>query len=304
MMSKRKVNVLYGMMWAAALSLAVPVMAAAPTGYQEANIGAPDMDGSTDIAGDVWTVSGSGNDFNGATEDQLYFVYKSIKGNGSVQARMRGAGSGGSQYAGVMLRESVNANAPIAGLIMSTSALNWITRTAADEAATRQSGVSAQTYPKWMRVQRVGNSITGFTSEDGRLWQQISGPTELPLAESTVMGIAVSSRSSDLTTVEFDNVQIQEGVVSVTGVEGAATPNMALIAWQPISTAVGYNVYRGPKGATLDKMALLNAAPQTDTFYFDNAASDTPLRDLSYVVAAVFNGTDGKPVEGPAVRAR
>jgi hypothetical protein len=296
---------LAGLLSAAALSLllALPVWAAAPTGFQEANIGAPDTDGSVSVNGDVWTVSGSGNDFNGATEDQLYFLYKSVKGDGSVQARMLAAGAG-SQYAGVMVRASTDANAPMAGLIMSTSALNWISRTAADDAATRQSGVSAQTYPKQMMVQRVGNAVTGFVSEDGRLWQQIAGPLTLPLGDTAVLGIAVSSRSSDLTSVDFDKVQVQEGVVAVSGVESAATDNMVLIDWLPISAAVGYNIYRGDKGAALDKMTLLTTTPQTDAFYFDNAASATPLRGLSYVVAPVFKGTDGKNFEGPAVRVR
>ncbi len=286
------------------LLVALPGWAAAPTGFQEANIGPPDTNGSVSVAGDVWTVSGSGNQFDGNSADQLYFLYKSVKGDGSVQARMLGAGAG-SQYAGVMARASTDAGAPFAALIMSTSALNWIYRTAADDNATRQSGVSTQTYPKQMMVQRVGNAIAGYTSEDGRLWQQIAGPLTLPLGDTAVLGLAVSSRSSDLTSVDFDSVQVQEGVVAVSGVESAATDKMALISWLPISTAVGYNVYRGPKDASLDKMTLLTSAtPQTDSFYFDTAASGTSLRDFSYVVAPVFKGADGKPFEGPAVRVR
>jgi len=302
-MHKRKAFGLTGAVCAAALILAAPLMAAAPSGFQEAQIGPPDTEGTTEINGNVWSVTGSGNDFNGATEDQLYFVYKSIKGNGSIQARLVGPESGG-QYVGIMIRESVNPNSAMAGLIMSTSTLASFVRPAADEPATRTNGASTEEYPKWMRLQRVGNSVTGFTSADGRLWQQISGPITLPFAESSVMGVAVSSRSSDTITVDFDGVQVLEGVVSVTGIEGAATDKMALIVWDQIPTAVGYNVYRGPKGEGLDKMTLLTATPQTDTAYLDNAASDTPLRSLSYVVAAVFAGADGKPVEGPAVRAR
>lgn len=287
------------------LLMAAPGRAAAPPSYQEANIGPPDTDGSVVVNNDgSWTVSGSGNQFDGNSEDQLYFLYRTVKGDGSVQARMLGAGSG-SQYAGVMARASTDANAPFAGLIMSTSALNWITRTAADDNATRQSGVSAQTYPKLMMVQRVGSTVSGFISEDGKLWQQIAGPITLPLADTAVLGLAVSSRSSDLTSVDFDKVQVQEGVVAVSGVEGAATDKMALITWLPISTAAGYNVYRGPKGASLDQMTLLtSAAPQADPFYFDTMVTDTPLRNLSYVVAPLFKGSDGKLFEGPAVRVR
>src|SRR3712207_5178996 len=101
-------------------------MAAPPTGYLEANIGDPDEKGSTEVGADgVWTISGAGNNWNETTEDQLYFVYKTIRGNGGMQASMLEEGQGGSQYIGVMIRESINPNAPFAGLIMSTDEVNW-----------------------------------------------------------------------------------------------------------------------------------------------------------------------------------
>ncbi len=97
-----------------------------------------------------------------------------------------------------------------------------------------------------------------------------------------------------------------EGVVSVTGIESAATDTMVLVAWDPIASAnlVGYNVYRGPKDADLAAMTLVTATPQTANSYFDNSASTTPLRNLSYAVVPVFMGADGKAFEGPGVRAR
>jgi hypothetical protein len=284
--------------------LAVAASAAPPSGFLEANIGAPDEPGSVEVDADgVWTVNGAGNDFNNQFEDQLYFVYKSIRGTGSVQARLLEQASPGSQYVGVMVRESIEANAPRASLIKSTSALNWITRPEADAEADRQSDVSEEEYPKFMRVQRVGNAITGFTSADGRLWQQITAPFELPLAETSVMGIAVSSRDpGTLTTALFDNVQVLEGVISVTGAEGAATDTMALLSWQPVATAVGYNVYRGE---SLDQLKLVNTAgPQTDTYFFEQAAAGTSLRNMRYAVGGVFKNADGTNMEGPLILVR
>jgi hypothetical protein len=307
-MHKRKVYGIFGSAWAMAVTLAVSVSAAPPSGYLEANIGAPDVEGSTTVdAKGVWTVNGAGNKFDGSTEDQLYFVYKPIKGNGIVQARLLRESSPGEQYVGTMIRASLDPNAAFAGTIHSTSALNWIYRSAPDEEGIRVSGVSPEAYPKRMMVQRVGNIVTGFTSADGRLWQQITAPLELPLEETAFFGLAVSSRDpSTLTTTELDEVQVLEGVYPVAGVQSAATENMVLATWQPISTAVGYNVYRGPKdAATMDKLTLLNTTgPQTATFFFDNTASDTPLSNLTYVVAPVFKGADGKNFEGPAVRIR
>src|SRR5215212_1528988 len=152
-MSKRKVYGLFGVMWAAALTLSVPAMAAAPAGYSEENIGAPDTAGSVTVAGDKWTINGAGNDFEGATEDQLFFVYKNVRGDGSVQARLLGPEQGG-QYVGVMIRASLEPGAAYGSLIETTSTLAWIVRTTADEGGVRTSGVSPEKYPQYMRVQR------------------------------------------------------------------------------------------------------------------------------------------------------
>jgi hypothetical protein len=304
-MHKRKVPGLFGVIGVAALALAVPAMAAAPAGYSEENIGPPDELGSVTVAGDKWTIKGAGNQFDGNTEDQLFFVYKNVRGDGSVQARLLGPEQP-NQYAGVMARVSLDANSAFAGLIESTSALNWLVRTAADETATRTSGAAAEQYPQFMRVQRVGNRITGFHSLDGKLWYVITASVELPdLGDTAPLGVAVSSRASEAIEAIFDSVSIQEGVVSVYGWESAANDLAALMTWQQVPTAVGYMVYRGPKGATdLSKMTLLTATPQTDTSYLDTTKGDVSFKDMSYVVSAVYKGADGKNFEGPAVRIR
>jgi hypothetical protein len=127
------------------------------------------------------------------------------------------------------------------------------------------------------------------------------------LGPTALIGLVVSERGPGfLTTGIFDNVRLLPGVVSVQGTEAAATDKMALMTWQPIQNPnlVGYNVYRGARSASLDQMTLLTAAPQPDAFYLDNAAPDTSLRDMSYVVAPVYKGADGNNFEGPAVRVR
>jgi hypothetical protein len=303
-MSKRKVIGLFGVMWAAAVVVAAPVMAAAP-GFSEENIGAPDENGSVTVTGDKWAVTGAGNNFDGATEDQLFFVYNNVRGDGSVQARLLGP-ENADQYYGIMIRASLDANSPMAGLIESTSALNWFVRPAADEAAVRTSGAAPEKYPQYMRLQRVGNRVTGFTSQDGKLWYVITASVELPdLGDTAPMGIAVSSRRSDASTANFDNVNVQEGVVTVYGWESAANDLAALMTWQQVPTAVGYMVYRGAKGATdLSKMTLLTATPQTDTSYLDTTKGDVSFREMSYAVSAVYKGADGKNFEGPVVRVR
>jgi len=304
-----------------AMVVALPVWSATPTGSQDlagfkkTDIGGPDTPGSVTVEADgTWTVKGSGNAFNGNTEDQLYFISKSVKGNGSMIVKEFEAAPEGNQYVGPMIRASLDANAAMAGAIASTTYVNFIHRTAADETAVRDDGNAAKftlkhdpVTPQWMMIQRVGNSVQAFESSDGRLWEVVKPALNLPLNETAEFGLAVSSRASDVITAHVGDVQVLEGVTSVQGIEGAATDKVALITWLPMTSAnlLGYNIYRGVKDATLDKMTLLNSSgPLTDPSYLDNAAAGTSLRDMSYVVAPVFKGADGTPFEGPAVRAR
>jgi hypothetical protein len=262
----------------------------------------------TDNGNGTWTVVGSGSDYNGQTEDQFFYVYKAVKGDGSVTVNLLEQSGPNNQYVGPMIRSATDANAPFAGAIMATGAVNWLYRIHADDAAVRVNGPSSSfKFPRLMRVQRVGNAIQGFLSDDGKIWEPLQPPVTVDLGESALFGFSLSSRSSDPNTAEIDAVKVEEGVVSVRGIESAATYNVDFLAWQPINNPnlTGYNVYRGDKGATLDKMALLSTVPAgPDPFYVDNSASNTPLRNLSYVVAPVFKGADGKAVDGPAVRVR
>jgi len=295
-----------------AMGVALPAWAAAPPGYQEATIGSLDVPGTTtvDNATGKWTVEGAAGsiDLAGA-EDNVYFVYKTLTGDGSVVARQLSkydVTGGGQPNSGVMIRESLAIGAPWSGLLFTTSTLASKHRPEADADIIRVNHPEEYSWPKFLRMQRTGNDVTGFASTDGKLWNQVTPAIPLPLGATAEFGIAMASRNGEPSKIEFDNVNVLEGFVSITGVQSAATNNMALITWLPISKAVGYNIYRGPKDATaLDKMTLLNTSgPLTDPSYFDNSASDKPLRDLSFAVAPLYTGADGKPFEGPAVRAR
>jgi hypothetical protein len=76
----------------------------------------------------------------------------------------------------------------------------------------------------------------------------------------------------------------------------AAIPNPAL---------VGYNVYRRAAGETADKNVLMNATPLVITSAVDMGADGKGLKNgtsFIYSVKAVYTGSDGKAVEGPATR--
>jgi hypothetical protein len=294
---------------ALALALALPANAAPPAGYLEANIGAPANNGSTtvDATTGVWEISGEGNQFDGQTSDQLYFVYKLVR-NGIVTGRLVAQSSPGRQYVGVMARASLDANAAFSAGIMSTTSgvVQYIRRTEAGAVATRSTGGAVPSYANglYLLLSRVGNTVQTFTSNEGRIWVAITPALTLPLGETAAIGFAVSGRDQGVvTTARFSNVLIQEGVL-LPSAESAATKNVAFLAWEPIASATGYNIYRGAKDATPDKLTLLKTVAAPLDFFLDDSVTTESKRDFSYVIAGVFNGADNKPFEGPAVRVR
>jgi hypothetical protein len=291
------------------LFAALPTWAAAPAGYLEIDIGNPANKGSVTVGTDgVWTIQGEGNRFEQVTADQLFYVYKLIKGNGSIIARNLEQSVGGSQYVGVMVRASLDPGSIFVGGIMSTTtnAINFLRRTTTGELGTRTTiDTPPPDYPKWMMLTRVGNVLQTFSTPDGKIWAPVSPPLTLVLPETAAFGIAVSSRSQGvLTTAKLDNIGILEGVVPPTGVESAATKNLAFLAWDQIPAAVGYNIYRGVKDATPDKLVLLKTVAAPAEYFIDDTVTTDPKKDLQYVIAAVFKGADAKLFDGPAVRAR
>jgi hypothetical protein len=288
---------------ALALTTIGQVTAAPPSPWLEANIGAPDQDGSSTVEGDKWTISGSGNDFNGKTEDQLYYVYQPLTGDGSLQANLLAEATEGSQLVGAMVRASLEPGSPMAGTLMSTSALNWLYRTQPNAAAVRVSSVSPEEYPKLMRVQRVGNSLAGYTSTDGTVWQQVTPPLEIPLGASPLIGLAVSSRSSDLTTVEFDQVRLQTASLLPHGIKACGGNAAVVLEWKPLAGAEEYRLYRAAAGEEdLTKFTRVTDTPIAGTTYTDAGGTLVNDQPVDYLLAGVFKAADGTLVEGEKVR--
>jgi hypothetical protein len=79
------------------------------------------------------------------------------------------------------------------------------------------------TAPRWVRLDRVGNTITTYQSADGTSWLRV-GTENIALAPSIHVGLAVSSHTTAATaTALFDNVS-----VTSLATEGGACPSVVL----------------------------------------------------------------------------
>ena len=133
-----------------------------PTGWASAGVGSPGSGGNAAVSGGTWTVSGGGTDIWGVS-DQFQFVSRTLRGDGSVVARVASVGNtSGWAKSGVMIRGDASAGAAYADVVVTPSnsiVFQW--RTSAGVSAQTVAAGGSVAAPAWVRVTRSGGSLSG-----------------------------------------------------------------------------------------------------------------------------------------------
>lgn len=172
------------------------------------DIGAVAAAGSSSQAGGVWTVRGSGADIWG-TLDEFHFARLPVSGDVRITARVDGlTGTDGWAKAGVMIRESTAAGARHAFACATPgNGVAYQRRTVAGGSSAHTAG-PLRPAPMWVRLERIGSTITASSSIDGVAWQVIRTET-LALPATALVGLAVTShRDGTLCTATFSQVTV------------------------------------------------------------------------------------------------
>jgi regulation of enolase protein 1 (concanavalin A-like superfamily) len=193
-----------------------PPPAGLPAPWQDGDIGSVPFPGSASYSNGTFTVTGSGADIWG-TADAFHFVYQQITGDVTIQARVNSVSAADRwSKAGVMIRETLNASSAHALMLVSSSkgvAMQW--RPTTGGTSLNVAG-SLSAPPRWVRLVRSGNTITGYESADGSTWTMVSSQT-ITMGATVYVGLAVTSH----TTAASTTAAISS--VSVTGSGGAST---------------------------------------------------------------------------------
>ncbi len=222
-----------------------------PAGWSTTDVGGPAQAGWARQARGSWTLTGGGSDIWNAS-DQFRFASKPVAGNTSLSARVDSVEN--THYwakAGVMIRASDAANAPFAMVVqMPNNEVAFQYRTAASAnvewTGTRVGGIAS---PKFVKIERVGSSFSGFYSLDGRTWTQIGTAVTISTMPATArVGLAVLSHDhANLATATFSSVT--SSTLPVFEVEASALPD-------PVTTV----------SAALDALAIDNAGANNLTY--------------------------------------
>jgi regulation of enolase protein 1 (concanavalin A-like superfamily) len=178
-----------------------------PSPWISQDVGSVGKDGSAIHATGTFTVKGSGADIWGAA-DGFRFVYQAVNGNAEITARVSSVQNTDPwAKAGVMIRETLGANAKYMAMVVTPSnglSFQYRSTTGGSSGSAGAAGAA----PKWVRVRRVGNTLTGYYSADGVTWTQ-AGTQQIPLNSVIYVGMAASSHNNTaLSQAVFGNVTV------------------------------------------------------------------------------------------------
>jgi len=285
-----------------ALAVAFPAAAQLPEGFTGKAVGG--ASGTVEVKEGKFTIKGSGADLD-LEADSFYFVSRELTGDGNITARLTRVADGpesGDEKVGVMIREDFDPGSAHATVHETNNnfGLNLRWRDTKGGETTREQGYAPRVFPIYLRVQRAGNSFTGYHSFDGQSWVPTKTVT-VTMGAKANFGLAVSSNDDAAQmTAEFDNVAVNAGQVQVAGLKACGNDRGVLLTWQPVPGAASYNVYRGAPGvplssAKLEQLARINTDAVAQASYTDlSDAIQSGARQV-YGVAPVM--ADGK--EGP-----
>ena len=169
-----------------------------------------------------------------AVVDKFYFMRQPLIGNSSITARVTSL-TGIITYpppnhdeivrgvvpwakAGVIIKESTQQGSTYAAVMLTGSHGVRMQCNFTEDKAGRPGGVSPR-FPRWLRLTRLGDTLTGYESSDGTQWTEISTAHLAGLPARVEAGLFVTS-PGDLTmsegasrftqaTAVFDHVSVQ-----------------------------------------------------------------------------------------------
>jgi regulation of enolase protein 1 (concanavalin A-like superfamily) len=182
-----------------------------PAPWLDRDIGSVGVPGSAQFTNGTFRVQASGSDTWGAA-DAFRFAYQPWSGDGSIVARVAGVTNTSAwAKAGVMFRSSLDAGSAHAFMLVSTAnGVSFQRRPAAGgpSVSTNVAGVSP---PRWVRLDRSGNTFTASYSSDGTTWTLV-GTDTITMPQDLSVGMAVTSHNNTtLTTATLDSVTVSPG---------------------------------------------------------------------------------------------
>jgi hypothetical protein len=181
-----------------------------PVPWGSMRLGAAERSDSTTYSGGLFTLRAGGGELRGAF-DSGYFVAQPLDGDGQITVRVGDITTDASPaaVAGVMIRESLSADARYAALLAGKDGTEYLRRW--EPASWVSASDVTRALPCYLRINRTGKTFKAYVSDNGANWQLV-GSDQLPMSAAAFVGLIATSRSDDtLCTATLDHVQVSAG---------------------------------------------------------------------------------------------
>jgi regulation of enolase protein 1 (concanavalin A-like superfamily) len=249
--------------------------------------------------GDKVTMSAAGHDIWDNADD-FRFASKTLNGNGSVVVRVESlVNTNAWAKAGVMIRQSLDADSKFAYMIVSYSSgvsFGWRQQTAGTCGSVTQAAVAA---PQWVKLTRTGDAFTAQYSTDGKTWTDVKNTdgtavsTTLAMTGPVYIGLCVTGHNQAAATTAV--------------MSGAATTGTVTGSWQVLAIGDDPQPANGPadlyvvvedsagKKATATDPALVTAAAWTQWKIPLSSFAGVNLAKVKKLTIGVGNRTSPAP---------
>lgn len=187
---------------------------ALPSPWISSDIGAVGPQGSASDTNGTFSVAGSGS-YIYFSSDSFRYVYRSVILDQVITARISSVQNVSSTTkAGIMFRDGLGASANNVFFALHANAGSPVYEVQYRSPSFPNSNIAAYgpsgSAPTWLRLERVGNTFTAYTSFDGVAWGAPYASVTVAMNPGALyVGLAVSSENSSvLANATFDNVSI------------------------------------------------------------------------------------------------
>jgi hypothetical protein len=155
----------------------------------------------------TFTIKGSGTDIwdvgpgVGQYHDEFHFAYKTLTGAGSITAKVVSVDNTNAwAKAGVMIRETLNADSKHAMMIVSASSGVSFQRRPETGGASADNTTAGTVAPYWVKIERsMSGTFSAYSSADGTTWQKLGASEPIQMGTNVYIGLAVTAHNAAAT---------------------------------------------------------------------------------------------------------
>jgi hypothetical protein len=156
----------------------------------------------------IFTMTGSGVDIWDQS-DEFHYAFKTLSGSGSITAKVESVSNTDAwAKAGVMIRETLDADSKHAMMVVSSSSGVSFQRRIDTGDNSFDDTTGGITSPYWVRIERdLSGNFSAYGSVDGVTWQKQGASQMIQMGMNVYIGLAVTAHNASSTCeAVFTNV--------------------------------------------------------------------------------------------------